>query len=79
MTTAIITGGSRGFGLALAADLASDGWHVIVDGRDRDRLRAAVGVLLPGSDSRADRMSSRASPTRWAARMKAMRRRTSRW
>jgi NAD(P)-dependent dehydrogenase (short-subunit alcohol dehydrogenase family) len=32
--TTIITGGSRGLGRALAADLAADGWHVIIDGRD---------------------------------------------
>lgn len=31
--TAIITGGTRGFGRALAVSLASDGWRVIVDGR----------------------------------------------
>jgi NAD(P)-dependent dehydrogenase (short-subunit alcohol dehydrogenase family) len=45
MTTAIITGGSRGLGLALAADLAADGWHVLVDGRDAERLAAAVADL----------------------------------
>ena len=38
MRTAIITGGSRGLGLALATDLAGDGWHVIVDGRHAEPL-----------------------------------------
>ena len=33
MTTAIITGASRGFGRALAEDLVRDGWRVIVDAR----------------------------------------------
>ena len=51
MTTAIITGASRGFGLALAADLAGDGWHVIVDGRHADRLRAAVADLGPNVEA----------------------------
>ena len=45
MHTALITGGSAGLGLALARDLAADGWHVVVDGRDATRLRDAVGSL----------------------------------
>jgi NAD(P)-dependent dehydrogenase (short-subunit alcohol dehydrogenase family) len=46
MRTAIITGGTRGLGLALATDLAADGWHVIVDGRHAhpiDGIRAIPG------------------------------------
>jgi NAD(P)-dependent dehydrogenase (short-subunit alcohol dehydrogenase family) len=42
MHTAIVTGGSAGLGLALARDLALDGWHVVVDARDAARLAAAV-------------------------------------
>jgi NAD(P)-dependent dehydrogenase (short-subunit alcohol dehydrogenase family) len=42
MKTAIITGGSRGLGSALAADLASDGWTVLIDGRDPDALHATA-------------------------------------
>ncbi len=34
MPVAVITGGTRGFGRALAIDLVRDGWSVIVDGRD---------------------------------------------
>jgi NAD(P)-dependent dehydrogenase (short-subunit alcohol dehydrogenase family) len=39
---ALITGGSRGLGLALARALAERGWRVVVDGRDAARLTAAV-------------------------------------
>ena len=45
MHTALITGGSAGLGLALTRDLAADGWHVVVDGRDAARLDQAVGSL----------------------------------
>jgi NAD(P)-dependent dehydrogenase (short-subunit alcohol dehydrogenase family) len=36
-------------GLALARELARHGWHVIVDGRDRERLMAAVEAMPAGS------------------------------
>jgi NAD(P)-dependent dehydrogenase (short-subunit alcohol dehydrogenase family) len=39
--TALITGGSRGLGLALARHLAADGWNLVVDGRDADALERA--------------------------------------
>ncbi len=42
---AIVTGGSRGLGRALTRELAARGWWVIADGRDPDRLHAAVGTL----------------------------------
>lgn len=45
MPTAIVTGGSQGFGLALTAALTEHGWNVIVDARDADRLRAATDPL----------------------------------
>ncbi len=41
MSTAIITGGSRGFGHALTAALARDGWSVIATGRDPAALETA--------------------------------------
>jgi NAD(P)-dependent dehydrogenase (short-subunit alcohol dehydrogenase family) len=47
MTTAIITGASRGLGRALAADLVAAGWHVVVDGRGRDDLEAVARALGP--------------------------------
>lgn len=48
MRTALITGGSAGLGLALTKDLAAHGWHVVVDGRDVERLQHSVGSL-PGT------------------------------
>jgi NAD(P)-dependent dehydrogenase (short-subunit alcohol dehydrogenase family) len=40
-TTAIITGGSRGLGLALARSLVGDGWHVVLDARSAGELDRA--------------------------------------
>jgi NAD(P)-dependent dehydrogenase (short-subunit alcohol dehydrogenase family) len=43
--TAIVTGASRGLGLALATHLAARGWRVIADGRNADALHAALDPL----------------------------------
>lgn len=40
--TALITGASRGLGLALARTLAQRGWRLIVDARGKDALEAAA-------------------------------------
>lgn len=45
---AIVTGGSRGIGAAIAALLAEDGAAVVVSGRDADRLQRAVKDLESG-------------------------------
>jgi len=42
MPVAIITGASRGLGLALATGLAEAGWHLVVDARDAAALADAV-------------------------------------
>jgi len=48
MPVAVITGSSQGLGLALATQLASTGWSVVADARDRDRLQSAVDALPGG-------------------------------
>ncbi len=51
--TAIITGGSKGLGRALAADLVRTGWDVIIDGRHGGEVRrtaAQIGAIPVGGD-----------------------------
>jgi NAD(P)-dependent dehydrogenase (short-subunit alcohol dehydrogenase family) len=51
MPVAIITGASRGLGLALARGLAGAGWALVVDARDGAALAAAAipgATLVPG-------------------------------
>ena len=43
--TALITGASRGLGLALARKLATEGWNLIIDARDAEVLEAARAEL----------------------------------
>jgi NAD(P)-dependent dehydrogenase (short-subunit alcohol dehydrogenase family) len=45
MPVAIITGASKGFGRAVATDLAADGWKVVIDGRHRGPLAAVAAAL----------------------------------
>jgi NAD(P)-dependent dehydrogenase (short-subunit alcohol dehydrogenase family) len=44
---AIVTGGSKGFGRAVAADLVADGLEVVLDARDARALEAAARELGP--------------------------------
>jgi NAD(P)-dependent dehydrogenase (short-subunit alcohol dehydrogenase family) len=53
VSVAIVTGGSRGLGLALARELDARGWTVVVDARDGEALGAATAglervIALPG-------------------------------
>jgi len=47
MPVAIVTGASRGFGRALATDLAKDGWHLVLDARGAEALAVAAYELQP--------------------------------
>ncbi|CAA9467202.1 MAG: Putative oxidoreductase SCO1803, partial [uncultured Rubrobacteraceae bacterium] len=48
--TALITGASRGLGLALARQLARDGWRLIIDARGEESLEAARAELATLTD-----------------------------
>ena len=53
--TALVTGSNGGVGLALARKLASDGWRVLLHGRDPEKLaRAHRGLGDPHESLRAD-------------------------
>jgi NAD(P)-dependent dehydrogenase (short-subunit alcohol dehydrogenase family) len=43
MSTAVVTGASRGLGRALSQALVARGWNLVVDARDADALHAAWG------------------------------------
>jgi NAD(P)-dependent dehydrogenase (short-subunit alcohol dehydrogenase family) len=47
MPAAIVTGASRGLGLALATALGATGWSLVVDGRDPGDLAEAEAKLRP--------------------------------
>ena len=50
MPTAIITGASRGLGLALARALAERGWKLVLDARGGDALQEVAGELAGTTD-----------------------------
>ena len=59
MPVGIVTGASRGLGLALARELAKRDWTLVVDARDADALQSAAAVLngavpVPGDVSDAE-------------------------
>ena len=45
MSVAIVTGASRGLGLALARSLAERGWNLVIDARGEDALQEAAAEL----------------------------------
>jgi NAD(P)-dependent dehydrogenase (short-subunit alcohol dehydrogenase family) len=48
MPVAIITGASRGLGLAVATGLAAAGWRLVLDARDGPALSAALSAAMDG-------------------------------
>jgi NAD(P)-dependent dehydrogenase (short-subunit alcohol dehydrogenase family) len=50
MDTALITGASRGLGLALARELARRNWRLVIDARGADELEAARSELAMRTD-----------------------------
>jgi 3-oxoacyl-[acyl-carrier protein] reductase len=66
---ALVAGGTSGLGLAAAMELAAEGAHVAVGGRDPDRLAAAEAALKAAAKGRvhASRVdiTSRAAAARW--------------
>jgi NAD(P)-dependent dehydrogenase (short-subunit alcohol dehydrogenase family) len=57
MSVAVVTGASRGLGQALAEGLATEGWSLVIDGRDAAALAVAAArlepLLAPGATLRA--------------------------
>ena len=78
--TALITGASRGLGLALARKLAGDGWHIIVDARGAEALEIARAELaqptqitaIPGDVTDADHRRALADAARDAGGLDAL-------
>jgi NAD(P)-dependent dehydrogenase (short-subunit alcohol dehydrogenase family) len=52
MSTAIVTGASRGLGLALALELASQGWDLVIDARDPGNLTQAAAIVEAAGSGR---------------------------
>jgi NAD(P)-dependent dehydrogenase (short-subunit alcohol dehydrogenase family) len=50
MPTAIVTGASRGLGLALARALAERGWRLVIDAREAGPLQDAAAELARATD-----------------------------
>ena len=51
-TISVVTGGSRGIGLAIAAALVEGGGRVVITGRDQNHLEAAAGELQKNASDR---------------------------
>ncbi|HEX3192687.1 MAG TPA: SDR family NAD(P)-dependent oxidoreductase [Streptosporangiaceae bacterium] len=62
MSTALITGASRGLGRALAAGLARAGFDLVIDARDAAALDAAAGALRASGGPAAQRPGGTAAP-----------------
>jgi NAD(P)-dependent dehydrogenase (short-subunit alcohol dehydrogenase family) len=54
MRTAIVTGGTRGIGRAIATAILADGGRVMITGRDRQRVAETVAALSVAAADRVD-------------------------
>jgi len=54
MPVGIVTGASKGLGLALARSLADDGWSLVIDARGAEALEAARSDLAPRAAARGN-------------------------
>ena len=65
---AIVTGGSRGIGLAIASALVADGARVVVTGKSEAHLSAARPVIEKAGPARSKPCRPTcAATTRWSA------------
>jgi NAD(P)-dependent dehydrogenase (short-subunit alcohol dehydrogenase family) len=67
---ALVTGGGRGIGAAVARALAKAGWRVVVTGRSEDQIRA-VATEIGGEARRAD-LSNAADTAALVAEVRAL-------
>jgi NAD(P)-dependent dehydrogenase (short-subunit alcohol dehydrogenase family) len=77
MHRAIVTGGSRGIGRAIAGALAADGGRVMITGLDRTRLDAAVDAIAREAGD-ASRVAGTVADVRDPASVEALVRETAR-
>ena len=64
MDTALITGASRGLGLALARELARRSWRLVIDARGPGSLEAAQAELAALTEVVAIPVVTSSRPTR---------------
>jgi len=74
MKVAMVTGASRGLGLALTRQLTTEGWRVIVDARDGSALKRATEgldgvVALPGDVTDPEHRSELVAAAKKLARL----------
>jgi NAD(P)-dependent dehydrogenase (short-subunit alcohol dehydrogenase family) len=71
--TAIVTGGSKGLGRAIAAELVRAGWDVVIDGRDGAQVRQAAAetgaIALVGDVTAPDHRSQLIGAARCTGRL----------
>ena len=71
MKSVVVTGGSRGIGLAIARRFAADGFDVFIVGRDREPLAAAAAQIGPRTAMERADVSIRADVERIAGAVEA--------